>query len=46
MRVRKGMLVIGAYTAFGILVVLLGVVSSNPLVLASCSGSAWRTWRS
>jgi MFS family permease len=38
MRVRKGMLVIAAYTAFGALVVLLGIVSSVPLVLGILFG--------
>ena len=38
MRVRKGMLVIAAYTSFGALVILLGVVSSIPLVLGILFG--------
>ncbi len=38
MRVRKGMLVIAAYTGFGVLVFLLGVVSSIPLVLGILFG--------
>jgi MFS family permease len=38
MRVRKGMLVIAAYTAFGALVVLLGFVTSIPLVLGILFG--------
>jgi MFS family permease len=37
-RVRKGMLVIVAYTAFGVLVFLLGIVSSIPLVLGILFG--------
>ena len=37
-RVRKGMLVIVAYTAFGVLVFLLGLVSSIPLVLGILFG--------
>jgi MFS family permease len=38
MRVRKGLLVIAAYTGFGALVFLLGVVSSIPLVLGILFG--------
>ena len=37
-RVRKGMLVIVAYTAFGVLVFLLGIISSIPLVLGILFG--------
>ena len=37
-RVRKGMLVIVAYTGFGFLLVLLGIVGSIPLVLAILFG--------
>jgi MFS family permease len=37
-RVRKGMLVIVAYTSFGALVFLLGIVSSIPLVLGILFG--------
>ncbi len=37
-RVRKGMLVIVAYTGFGILLFLLGIVSSIPLVLGILVG--------
>lgn len=37
-RVRKGMLVIVAYTAFGALVFLLGIVGSIPLVLGILFG--------
>ena len=38
MRVRKGMLVIVAYTTFGALIFLLGIVSSIPLVLGILFG--------
>jgi DHA3 family macrolide efflux protein-like MFS transporter len=37
-RVHKGMLVIAAYTGFGVLVFLLGVISSIPLVLGILFG--------
>lgn len=37
-RVRKGRLVIAAYTVFGVLVVLLGIVPSLPVVLGLLAG--------
>jgi MFS family permease len=37
-RLRKGLLVIGAYTVFGILVVLLGAAPTIPLVLGALFG--------
>lgn len=37
-RVRKGMLIIGAYTVFGLLLVLLGLVDSIPVVLGLLFG--------
>ena len=45
-RVRKGPLVIAAYTAFGMLVFLVGIADSIPLVLGLLSASASPTWRS